>query len=79
MLSMNFLNAIIEFPNAIARFSYECFCNTFKSGGNVILKKTSHKKNLSKKRNTILMINAGRDPSFTNANSNNNGKMYSFT
>jgi hypothetical protein len=25
------------------------------------------------------MINAGRDLSFTNANSNNNGKMYSFT
>jgi hypothetical protein len=55
------------------------FCNTLKSGENVILKKTSHKKNLSKKRNTILMINAGRDLSFTNAKSNNNGKMYSFT
>ena len=49
MLSMNFLNAIIEFPNAIAGFSYRCFCNTLKSGQNVILKKISPKKIYLKK------------------------------
>ena len=50
MLSMNFLNAIIEFPNAIAGFSYRCFCNTLKSGQNVILKKISPKKIYLKKK-----------------------------